>query len=293
VAGPRGTTLLFDLDHAPFAPSFGHERHRDGTVLVYVPPHYRLPESGVVDVVAHFHGHRYTAERATNGHVLREQLDDSQKNAILVVPQLAVLSPDSSAGQLERDGGLSHLLKEVVRELRRQRIGEIVGEASLVGARKLGTVCVSAHSGGYNAAAHCLERGGIEVSECWLFDSLYGRVGVFRDWMLSGKHTRKRRKIVSFYAGGEVKKNSLELVDALIAAGIDCRHERAPGELSRADLLEAEALLLATPDDHVGAAFAQNNLRDCLQASALTTCGKTGWFENLQAPRKIDRRGGG
>ncbi len=279
----RGTTFVFALDHAPFAGG----KYDDPTVLVYVPAHYRLPEDGAVDVAVYFHGHRYTAERATLGQVLREQLDDSLANAVLVVPQLAVMAPDSSAGRLEEPRGLARLLREVVRELRRVDPA-LLGAASLAGARGLGTVCVAAHSGGYNAAAQCLAHGGVEVRECWLFDALYGQCEVFRDWLGAG-----RRKLVSFYAGGEVTRNNLALCDELRAAGVDCRHERRPGELSRADLIEGRAVFIAIPEDHAGAAFSQNQLRDCLRASALHAQGDGGWSANLHAPRKIDRRGGG
>ena len=283
-SGCRGTTFLFDLDHAPFA----RGTYDDATVLVYVPAHYRLPESGAVDIAVHFHGHRYPAERATLGHVLREQLDDSLRNAILVVPQLAVMTPDSCAGQLEDPGGLARLLAEVVRELRRPAIGDALGAASLRHAKRAGTVCASAHSGGYNAAAHCLEHGGTDVRECFLFDALYGKVEVFRDWLAGG-----RRKLWSFYAGGEVTKCSLALLDALKSRGIDCRHEQKPGELGRADLVDAQALFISIAEEHAGAPFAQNNFRDCLHASVFAAAGPSGWLDNPHPPRVIDRRGGG
>jgi hypothetical protein len=307
--GPRGSTLLFELEHAPFGAG---DKYRDATVLVYVPAHYRMPASGAVDVVVHFHGHHYTAERATMGHVLREQLDDSGVNAILVVPQLAVLAVDSSAGRLERPRGLDRMLRELVRELRRSEVNARLGAASLAAARRVGTVCLSAHSGGYLAAARCLAVGGREISGCWLFDALYGETDTFADWLLGAAEHR----LTSFHAGGDVTKNSLALAARFASEGVDCRQEQAAGQpgcraigrhgadavdsracsagrLSRGDLCDGRAVFVAIPDEHAGAAFAQNQFRDCLCASRLP--GERGaWLRDRHAPRRrIDRRGGG
>src|SRR6516225_7811445 len=91
----RGTTLLLALDHAPFA-GLGYH---DDTVVVFVPAHFRWREQDGISVLAHFHGHNTTAERAMAAHELREQVADSKQNALLVIPQLAVLAADSSCGR--------------------------------------------------------------------------------------------------------------------------------------------------------------------------------------------------
>jgi hypothetical protein len=108
----RGTTLALALEHAPFpAPGAGY---RDDTVYLFVPAHYRWREQDGVASLVHFHGHDTTAERAMVAHQLREQLADSKQNAVLVVPQLAVMAADSSCGKLESAGGLARLLTEAV-----------------------------------------------------------------------------------------------------------------------------------------------------------------------------------
>jgi len=109
----QGVTLFLDLEHAPF-PAPG-SWHRDSTVIVFVPRHFR--PTGAVSTLVHFHGHNSTAERAMVAHQLREQLYDSKQNAILVVPELAVLAPDSSAGKLESAGGFARLLDDVLATL--------------------------------------------------------------------------------------------------------------------------------------------------------------------------------
>ncbi|MGH7435493.1 MAG: hypothetical protein ACRENE_07445, partial [Polyangiaceae bacterium] len=155
----RGTTLWLALDHAPFpAPGAGY---RDDTVIVFVPAHYRYRDEEGVAALVHFHGHNTTADRALVAHELREQIVDSKQNALLVVPQLAVMAADSSCGKLEAEGGLGRLLTEVVYTSSHEASGTL-GETAFPRDGTLGTVCLSAHSGGYHAAACCLRNGGLD-----------------------------------------------------------------------------------------------------------------------------------
>src|SRR5580704_17287124 len=155
-----GTTLWLALDHAPFAGG----GYRDDTVIVFVPSHYRFHDEEGVAMLTHMHGHTTTADRAMVSHQLREQVSDSKQNALLVVPQLAVMAADSSCGRLEAPGGLQRLLEEVVATAPRE--GRLtLGDTAFPHDAQLGTACLSAHSGGYHAAACCLRAGGIDVRE--------------------------------------------------------------------------------------------------------------------------------
>src|SRR5580704_14677081 len=197
----RGTTMWLSLDQAPFpSPDAGY---RDDTVIVFVPAHYRFrPEEGVATLV-HFHGHNTTAERAIVAHQLREQMVDSKQNAILVVPQLASFAADSSCGKLETQGGLLRLLEEVVSVAGREGRSTL-GDTAFPAGSPLGTACVSAHSGGYHAAACCLRVGGVDVRETYLFDALYAEVDTFRDWVVAGRGEalHDRHKLVSYFTEG-------------------------------------------------------------------------------------------
>ena len=286
-AHPQGTTLFFALDNAPFADD---GKYNDATVLVFVPAYYRLPKSRAVDMVVHFHGHISTAERAVYGHSLREQLADSKQNAILVAPQGPVMTPDSSAGKLEKSGGFKRLVRELIKELRRADVGAALGDSSLAGAYDAGIVCLSGHSGGYNAVAHCLERGSVEVREVYLFDALYGRVSTFRSWVLAEQEKPGRHKLMDFYAGGDPTTNSLKLLEQLKADGIRCYHEQTAGELTRAQMTKGQAVFIHTPLAHSEATFRHNAMRDCLYASSLKRYVKSDWFEAKNKPRQIDRR---
>jgi hypothetical protein len=289
----RGTTLFLGLDHAPFPAVASAWGYRDDTVIVFVPSHYRYrdDDEGVAALV-HFHGHNTTAERAVAAHELREQLADSKQNAVLVVPQLAVMAADSSCGKLEAQGGLTRLLIEAVSAASRE--GRItLGDTGFPAEAPLGTVCVSAHSGGYHAAACALRSGGVDVREAYLFDALYADAEVFRDWVVArrGELLHRRHKLVSYFTeGGTTAANDAWLRHQLELAGVLCADEEREGELSRHDLSHAEAVFVRSGVWHSAVAWETNALRDVLYASALPRHLPTTWFARKTGARPLERR---
>ena len=187
-ASDIGVTLKIELSNAPF-PCDGAP-YQDATAMVFVPAHYRAPESDELDLVIHFHGHVTTAERAIAAHKLREQLHESKQNAVLVVPQCAVNAAESPPGKLGQKGGLRRLCGELASVLAGPSARRALGDCAIPRQARLGTLCLSAHSGGYRVAAACLRHGGCEVNEVYLFDALYGEVDAFRDWVLERKGER-------------------------------------------------------------------------------------------------------
>ncbi len=286
----RGVTVTLELEHAPF-PAAG-SFHRDATVFVFVPHHYRPSTDGSVAMVVHFHGHNTTAERAILAHQLREQLYESKQNAILVVPQMAVLAPDSNAGKLEQPGGFARLLGDVLRTLDAPAVRTALGDAALPPSASPSRVCVSAHSGGYHAAASALKHGGIAVREAYLFDALYADVEVFRDWVRAGSGQPKnaRHKLVSYYTGGTTAVNTHRLFTELERAGVSCAHEQVEGSLSRVELTQAEAVAIKTQLTHGAVTSELNGLRDCLYASVLRRHLRSSWFDARDGRRPLDRR---
>jgi hypothetical protein len=286
----RGTTLLLGLDHAPFGPGGGG--YRDDTVLVFVPTHFRYRDEEGVAALVHFHGHNTTAERATAAHQLREQLADSRQNAVLIVPQLAVNAADSACGKLEAAGGLARLLDEAVATAAREG-RETLDEARFPASAPIGTVCVSAHSGGYHAAASCLRGGGVDVRETYLFDALYAESDTFRDWVVArrGEPLHSRHKLVDYFVEGTVTEaNARALHAELERAGVVCVEERQEGELSRHDLSHGEVVFVRTGLWHSQVTWETNALRDCLYASALPRHLSSDWFARKHGARPIERR---
>jgi hypothetical protein len=289
----RGTTLWLTLEHAPFpAPGAGYT---DDTVVVFVPAHYRYnfdDETEGVAALVHFHGHNTGADQALTKHELREQLADSRQNAILIVPQLSVMAADSACGKLETSGGLARLVSEAIVTTAHEGRSTL-GDARFPAHARRGTVCVSAHSGGYHAAACCLHVGGLDVRETYLFDSLYAEIDTFRDWVSvrKGASLHRRHKLVSFYVDGtSTDANNGALRAELDRAGVLTASELQEGELSRHELSHAEAVFVRTSLYHSNVTWETNALRDCLFASALPRHLSSNWFSRKDEARSIDRR---
>jgi hypothetical protein len=285
-----GTTLTLELEHAPF-PAAGFA-YRDATVIAFVPKHFRASRDGNVSVIVHFHGHSTTAERAMNAHQLREQLFDSKQNAILIVPEIAVMAPDSAAGKLETPGAFARLVEDTLRTLDGHDGRAALGSAALPAGPTTGRVIVSAHSGGYHAAALALKHGGVPVREVYLFDALYSDVDVFRDWVVAGrgKPMSARHKLVSYFTAGTTETNTKKMFAELAQAGVDVATENVEGTLSREELTHAEAVSIRTSLAHGKVTSELNGLRDCLYASALRRNLRTSWFDAKTGARPLERR---
>jgi hypothetical protein len=285
-----GTTLFLGLEHAPFGGEGG--AYHDDTVIVYVPAHFRYREEDGVAVLAHFHGHNTTAERAMVSHQLREQLAESRQNALLVVPQLAINAADSACGKLEASGGFARLLEEALETTAREG-RTTLGETRFPAQARASTVCVSAHSGGYHAAAVSLRQGGHDVREAYLFDALYAEGDVFRDWVAArrGEPLHRRHKLVSYFVEGTTTEtNNRWLLAELNRAGVSCAEEHQEGELSRHELSHDEAVFVRTGLWHSQVTWETNALRDCLYASALPRHLASDWFARKRGARPLERR---
>jgi hypothetical protein len=283
-----GTTLVLGLPQAPFSGiSYG-----DDTVIVFVPDRFRYSDREGVPALVHFHGHNSTADRAMTAHELREQLVDSRQNAVLVVPQLAVMAADSACGHLESPGGFRRLLEGALATAARE--GKVtLGDAAFPADAPLGQVCISAHSGGYHAAACSLRDGGVDVRETYLFDALYAESDVFRDWVLSrrGAPARSRHKLVSYFTvGAPTEPLNRALRADLEHANVLVAEEMQEGELSRHDLSHAQAVFVRTGVAHSYVTWETNALRDVLFASMLPRHLATSWFASRVGARPIERR---
>lgn len=170
---PAGQTFLHSFDAAPY-PHAGRP-YRDSTVGIYVPAHYRAGDT--VDYVMHFHGWHNHVSHVLERYRLREQLDMSGRNAILVVPQGPKDAADSDFGKLEHDeNGFARLMDEIGAFLREQRV---------TSATHIGRIVLSSHSGGYGGQGGVLTRGGLSdaVSDVLMFDSAYGYYDAFANWV--------------------------------------------------------------------------------------------------------------
>ena len=287
--GERGTTLTLELDNAPF-PAQG-SRYRDATVLVFVPHHFRVV-ANEVDTVIHFHGHNTTAAESMVQHQLREQFYESKQNAILVMPQGPINASSSDGGKLDKEGGLLAFLTDLRKTLQSRAARRALRAAHIATRARIGTVCMSAHSGAYAVVARCLAVGGYDVNEVYLFDALYGDVESYADWIAAKAKTqspRERHKLISYYAGGKVASNNSKLMRDLDNRKIGYIHEKQEGTSSRAELTLARAVFIRTAVSHGAVTHRFNNLRDCLYASCLKRRLKSDWFNHKDGSRELER----
>lgn len=286
--GKRGVTVTMELEAAPF-PARG-ARYKDAAVIAFVPHHFRVKRDYRVDVIVHFHGYRDTAAEAMKRHQLREQLYDSKQNAIIVFPQGPVNAEDMSGGKLDEPGGLVNLLTEVRETLQTPSLQARLDKSGIPSKARIGKCILSAHSGGFRVVSYCLEHGGWNVNEVYLFDALYGRTGIFQDWVVStyktGATMAERHKIISFYSGEAPTIENRRLMWLFDKAGVEYVHEQIEGtELSKRDITKARAVFIRTQSAHDRVLFSTNAMRDCLYASCLERHLKSDWFRDADEPR--------
>jgi hypothetical protein len=286
----RGITITMDLEHAPF-PAPG-SWYRDATVHAFIPRYYRAADDGSVGAIVHFHGHNSTAERAMVVHQLREQLYESKQNTVLIVPELATLASDSSCGKLEAPGGFGRMLNDALRTLDAPEVRARASRSALPRGARPGRICLSAHSGGYHAAACSLRSDGANIQEVYLFDALYADVDILKAWVIEGhgKPMGARHKLVSYYTEGTTEHNTRALFADLEKAGVVCANELIEGTLSREELTLAEAVSIKTQLSHGAVTRENNGLRDCLYASSQRRRLRSSWFDSKKGARPLERR---
>jgi hypothetical protein len=184
---PSGRTLLQPFASAPYPHASRENGHvyqgklydaathySDSTVAIYIPAGYR--DTGSLDFIVHFHGWNNNVQHVLERYRLREQLDASGRNAILVVPQGPKDAPDSGDGKLELDpGGFARFMSEVASWVHAN------GKTS---SDRIGRIVLTAHSGGYGGAGGVLTRGGMNdaITDVILFDAAYAYFDAFANW---------------------------------------------------------------------------------------------------------------
>lgn len=304
--GEYGTTYWGKYDNAPF-PAKGH-KYKDNTIAAFVPRHFcrvlmritdrtrkptrrtldcyskerfdqlrkkrkvKVRQHTYVDYVVHFHGHSNTVAKTFANHKLREQFSLSLQNAILVVPQGPINSVDSAAGKLERKNGFRKMMFEVHRLLQEQGV---IGKK-----QKIGHIIITSHSGGYLAAAMCLKHGGLEVSEVFLFDSLYAFNDVFFKWITEGGN--KRHRFINVYYRKKPRARTKELLAMLKQAGVKMLHikesQMQKESFQRKKLARSDVIFINTDQGHSQCTRGNFNYRDYLFSSDLKRVKSTDWF---------------
>lgn len=180
------------------------EHYNDSTVAIFIPKAFR--ENGTIDFVVHFHGWRNHVDEVLRRYQLLEQMAESGRNAILVVPQGPRDAPDSFGGKLEDPDGFKRFMDEVAQTLRQQ---STLHKKDFT----IGSTILSGHSGGYRVMASILDRGGMtdHVKEVWLFDALYAETDKFLAWF-----DKYHGRLLDIYTEhGGTKDETLKLMTTL------------------------------------------------------------------------------
>jgi hypothetical protein len=152
--------------------------YNDRRVLLAAGPDFDPNRPGVI--VVYFHGNQTILARdVVDRQQTVRQLAQSNLNAVLVAPQLAVDAPDSSAGNFWRPGAFAQFLDEAAGKLAE----EYPGTSRWTFQRM--PVIIVAYSGGYMAAAYSLTQGGAgdRIRGVALLDALYGEGDKFARWV--------------------------------------------------------------------------------------------------------------
>jgi hypothetical protein len=233
------------------------EHYSDSTVAIFIPKGFR--ETGQVDFVVHFHGWKNNVEGVLRQYRLIEQLNASGRNAVLVVPQGPLNTPDSFGGKLEDTGGFKRFMADVVETLRQK---------SALKKRDFGVgqIVLAGHSGGYEVISAILDCGGLtqHAREVWLFDALYAQTDKFLAWI----NRRQGRFLDIYTAHGGTKTDTEQLMATLKQHGTPFFAGKE-GEATPADLQSNKLVFLYTDLPHNDVVSKRQEFCEYLRTSCL------------------------
>lgn len=231
--------------------------YTDNTVAMFIPRGFR--ESDKIDFVVHFHGWKNNVAGVLQRYKLIEQLVDSGRNAVLVVPQGPRDAPDSFGGKLEEPEGFHRFMDEVLATLRlksalkREHFG-------------IGQIVLSGHSGGYQVISSIVACGGLadHIREVWLFDALYARTDRFLSWF-----DTQQGRLVNIYTEHGGTKAETERLMTLLRQRNTRFYSGKESTNTVGHLKQDKLIFLLTDLGHNDVLDKHQTFRDFLQTSCL------------------------
>jgi hypothetical protein len=156
-----------------------------------------------------FHGWGNSKDTCNKKFDLEKQLEASQKNMLLVIPEGPKYAPDSFNGKLCDKDGFGRFIDELLDSLKTDKI---------ILSKRIDRIIISGHSGGYYVMAHILRWGGYtdNISDVIIFDGLYGNEDDYFDWLLNYDG-----RLVNIYTeNGGTKDNSELFMERCDSASI-------------------------------------------------------------------------
>lgn len=203
---PPANTLYVNL-------ALGGESPAQPMTGIFIPQHYR-PQPHV-DLILYLHGFKQSRSSLTiDGYwntrqlpywPLREGVNESRKNVILVAP---TLGPRSQTGWLTKPGGFTRYLDQVAAALAAYGPYKEAGQVP-----SLGSIILSCHSGGgwpMRQLALSGQRYASQIKECWGFDCTYNR-GDDTEWARWAKSRPDAKLYIYYIARSPTQALSLNL----------------------------------------------------------------------------------
>jgi hypothetical protein len=189
------------------------ETYSDKRSLLYIPQGFDRRGKGAI--VVFLHGNLATLSRdVIDRQQVPQQLSQSNLNAVLVAPQLAIDALDSSAGGFWAPGAFDRYLREADAKL-----AALAGEGASAKDFARMPVILVAYSGGYLPAAWSLELGEANrrIAGVILLDAIYGDTEKFSGWI---EDHQSSAFFFSAFTPSSAAGNG-DLQDQLMQQGID------------------------------------------------------------------------
>jgi hypothetical protein len=196
------------------------ETYSDPRSLLFIPEGFDRRRKGAI--VVFLHGNQAVLERdVVARQQVPRQLAESNLNAVLVAPQLAIDALDSSAGKFWESGAFVRYLREAD-----ARLAALAGEGMIAKDFAAMPVILVAYSGGYLPAAWSLAVGEANhrIAGVILLDALYGDTEKFAGWI---EDHRERAFLFSAFTESSAAGNG-ELQDRLMRDGLDFALDLTP-----------------------------------------------------------------
>lgn len=263
-----GELLITELHSAPFPHvkrMAGHkydnnnysfeDHYNDSTVLIFIPKEFKPKQEN--DFVVHFHGWYNNVDSILHQFKLIEQFYESDKNAILIVPQGPKNAPDSFGGKLEDENRFHDLIVEIT---------ELLYQKEIISTKQIGNIILSGHSGAYRVISYILMRGGLtdKIKEVFLFDGLYGQIEKYVYWL-----DHFKGKFINIYTkDGGTKDPSESLMQCFDAWEIPYISKNE-NEIGNQDLIDNRIIFIYSDLGHNEVIHVRSQFMKFLKASSL------------------------
>jgi hypothetical protein len=228
------------------------ETYSDPRSLLYIPSGFDRRRKGAIVVFLHGNQAMLARDVVARQQVPR-QLAESNLNAVLVAPQLAIDALDSSAGGFWESGAFARYLREADAKLA-ALAGEGMSARDFAGM----PVILVAYSGGYLPAAWALAVGEANrrIAGVVLLDAIYGETEKFAGWI---EDRQDSAFFLSAFTASSAQSNG-DLQDRLARDGIDIALDITPC-LEAGDIVFIETGADVVHNDFVTEAWTRDPLK--------------------------------